>query len=121
MDLPDKPDKATTFKRLIDEVIAGEIRRSRFDPWEIGVLLDLLRCDLSAISPTSRLRILREYQEAASLQLEEGADDPLTLSKYLESVTVPRRRTTAAQQRSRVAARKRYASGSQTGKVRTRR
>lgn len=38
---PVRLEKSIKLKRLIDEVISGELRRSRFDAWEIDILLEI--------------------------------------------------------------------------------
>jgi len=101
MDLPANVEKSTTLKRLIDEVIAGEFRRNKFEAWEVDILLDMLSCDLPAGGPVTRLRVLRQYQETACQKLDEGSDDPMKLSQYLESLKSGHRRTLTVHQHSR--------------------
>jgi hypothetical protein len=83
MDLPVNVEKSTKLKRLIDEAITGDLRRSRFDVWEIEVLLDIESCTLTG-SPATQRRVLRQY--------EEESDVPLRLSKYLELLKAARPR-----------------------------
>src|ERR1700733_13116032 len=96
MDRPYNVEKSIKLKRLIDEVIAGKVGRSRFDIWEMDLLLDMLASDLQTARYATRLRVLRQYQESACRQLEEGFEVPLRLSQYLKSLKVAHRPTAAA-------------------------
>ena len=87
-------DKSIKHERLIAEVITGELRRCRFDAWEIDVLLDIESCNLTR-NPVARQRVLRQYQEAVHRRM---ADVPLMLSTYVESLKAARR-TEPLQQR----------------------
>ena len=101
MDQPANVAKSIKLKRLVDEVIAGEVGRSRFDSWEIDLLLDMLTVDFPTASYATRLRVLRQYQESACRRLEEGFEVPLTLSEYLESLKAVHQPTaTAAMQKA---------------------
>jgi hypothetical protein len=68
------------FKRLIGELICGEIARNSFHPWEIEILLDMDSCQLE---PRRRVDILRQYQRAVERQLESGPGPPIKLSEFL--------------------------------------
>jgi len=68
------------FNRLIKEILQGEVRRTTFQPWEVGFLVDLQSCKL----PRSRLHeALRRYQRRVQRQLEHGEIPPIKLSEYL--------------------------------------
>jgi hypothetical protein len=86
MDQPSNLEKSIKVKRLIDEVIFGEVGRSRFDIWEMDLLLDMLTSDLYTVRYATRLKVLRKYQEFACRRLEEGFEVPLRLSQYLKSL-----------------------------------
>jgi hypothetical protein len=76
-----QPDKIEAqFCRLIEELIAGNMHRARFRPWEIEILLDIENCPL--IGHTGR-KILSEYQAAVLAQLATGAGTPMRLSTFL--------------------------------------
>lgn len=68
------------FRRLISELLKGEIARNSFAPWEIEILLDLEACDLP---PRRRVDILRQYQRAVERQLDAGPGPPILLSHFL--------------------------------------
>jgi len=68
------------FRRLIGELLRGEMHRNSFEPWEIELLLDFDTCQL----PTRRrLEILRQYQKAVERQMETGPGPPMKLSHFL--------------------------------------
>ena len=68
------------FRRLIGEVIRGELARNSFAPWEIEILLDIQDC---ALQPRRRLEILKQYQRAVERQLDSGPGPPIKLSEFL--------------------------------------
>lgn len=68
------------FRRLIGELQCGHIHRNHFEPWEIGILLDLQDCHLDA---RRRVEILRQYGKAAERQIENGSGPPMKLSEFL--------------------------------------
>jgi hypothetical protein len=69
------------FKRLLGEIMRGEMPRNAFQPWEVEILMDLANCDLDS---RRRLEILRQYQRAVEQQLESGPGPPMKLSEFLE-------------------------------------
>src|SRR5271166_4674757 len=79
---PDVAAVLTQFNRLIEELLRGSLNRTKFRPWEIEILVDVVSCDLPG-GPQS-LKILREYQNAVQRQIQEGARMPVKLSEYLE-------------------------------------
>ena len=68
------------FRRLIGELLRGEIARNSFKPWEIDILLDFDACELPA---RRRQEILRQYQRAVERQLATGPGPPMKLSHFL--------------------------------------
>jgi hypothetical protein len=68
------------FNRLMQELIRGNMNRNTFQPWEIGILLDIEECQLR--EPVKR-ETLRRYQKAVQRAMEKGAATPLRLSEYL--------------------------------------
>jgi hypothetical protein len=68
------------FMRLLDDLLTGNLQRSKFQAWEIEILLDIESCDLPG--PVKH-QALREYQDAVRAQMEKGADRPLKFSEYL--------------------------------------
>jgi hypothetical protein len=68
------------FKRLIGEIMRGEVVRNNFHPWEIEILMDLQACELES---RRRVEILRQYQRAVERQMETGAGPPMKLSEFL--------------------------------------
>jgi hypothetical protein len=68
------------FRRLIGELLHGEINRNSFAPWEIDLLLDFDTCQLPS---RRRLEILRQYQKAVERQMEIGPGPPMKLSRFL--------------------------------------
>jgi hypothetical protein len=68
------------FRRLIGELMRGEMTRNTFEPWEIELMLDFETCQLPA---RRRLDILRQYQKAVERQLETGPGPPMKLSHFL--------------------------------------
>ena len=68
------------FRRLIGELLRGEITRNSFEPWEIDLLLDFESCQLPS---RRRLEILRQYQRAVERQMASGPGPPMKLSHFL--------------------------------------
>ena len=68
------------FRRLIGELMRGEMTRNTFEPWEIELMLDFETCQLPA---RRRMDILRQYQKAVERQLETGPGPPMKLSHFL--------------------------------------
>ena len=68
------------FRRLIGELLRGEMNRNTFQSWEIVLLLDFDTCELPS---RRRLEILRQYQKAVERQMEIGPGPPMTLSHFL--------------------------------------
>jgi hypothetical protein len=68
------------FKRLMGELLRGEMNRNSFAPWEIDLLLDFESCQLPS---RRRLDILRQYRRAVERQMELGPGPPMKLSQFL--------------------------------------
>jgi hypothetical protein len=68
------------FRRLMGELLRGEMNRNSFAPWEIDLLLDFDNCELPS---RRRLDILRQYQKAVERQMETGPGPPMKLSHFL--------------------------------------
>jgi len=68
------------FRRLIGELLRGEITRNSFEPWEIDLLIDFEICQLPS---RRRQEVLRQYQRAVERQLETGLGPPIKLSHFL--------------------------------------
>ena len=68
------------FRRLIGELLRGEMNRNSFEPWEIELLIDFEACQLPS---RRRLEILRQYQRAVERQLDTGPGPPIKLSHFL--------------------------------------
>lgn len=66
------------FDRLIDDLIAGNIHGSKFERWEIDVLLDI--ADSGFNKPPA---VLNRYRKAVHRQLAKGATVPMRLSEFL--------------------------------------
>jgi hypothetical protein len=89
-------EKLAKFQRLIDEIISGDLRRrSRFDAWEVDLLLDIASSNLTG-GPAARRQVLRQYQKAAYRRMEEESDAPLKLSEYLKALKTPVRSARSA-------------------------
>lgn len=75
------------FNRLVQELLRGNMHRNTFRPWEIEILLDIESCE---IRDSTRRETLRRYQRAVQRQMEKGANKPMKLSQYLESLRARR-------------------------------
>ncbi len=69
------------FRRLVGELIRGELARNSFQPWEVEILLDIESCPVKS---KERLEILRRYQKAVEKQMEIGPGPPMKLSEFLQ-------------------------------------
>ena len=68
------------FKRLLGEIMRGQVARNAFQPWEIEILLDLDQCELES---RRKMDILRQYQRAVERQMEMSDGPPMKLSEFL--------------------------------------
>lgn len=74
---PETNPVLSQFDRLIADLIAENMQRSKFEPWEIDILLDILACGIT--KPT----VLKRYREAVHRQMASGAAHPMKLSEFL--------------------------------------
>jgi hypothetical protein len=81
------------FRRLIAEVIRGAVQRNAFDPWEIGILLDIQAC---GVTPKRLPKTLRAYLKVVEHQLQSGPGPPMKLSEFLQRRTTRRPETANA-------------------------
>jgi hypothetical protein len=79
--IPDSDAILAQFHLVMAEVLQGEMQRSRFQPWEIDLLLDIADCNLRR---TAKRKILQEYQNAVEAELKKGASLPPKFSEYAE-------------------------------------
>jgi hypothetical protein len=68
------------FKRLISDLLRGQVTRNAFHPWEVEILLDLEAC---AIEARRRSEILRQYERAVERQMNLEDGPPMKLSEFL--------------------------------------
>jgi len=69
------------FRRLVSELMRGEMARNSFQPWVVDILLDVESC---SVESRQRLEILRRYQKAVEKQMETGPGPPMKLSEFLQ-------------------------------------
>jgi hypothetical protein len=93
-EFPGRDALLASFNLLMEELFQGEMRRGKFQAWEIEILLDIESCDLRG---SAKRRVLREYQDAVQTGLEKGARLPLKFSDYLEVRDTNRHATQARQ------------------------
>ncbi|MBI5282360.1 MAG: hypothetical protein HY858_11815 [Candidatus Solibacter usitatus] len=78
-----QPDSQTIlgqFNRLIEDLLSGQLQRTRFEPWEMAVLLDI---EGASLAGAVRRRLILGYQHAVQRQFGSGAARPMTFSQYL--------------------------------------
>ena len=68
------------FNRLVKEILAEEVRRTSFQPWEVDLLLDLQECTLTR---SRRNEALQRYQRAVQHQLERGQIPPTRFGEFV--------------------------------------
>lgn len=83
----------TSFLQLVQELIAGVIRRHTFTQWELELLLDL---QTSRIRKSSRPDVLRRYLKTVQQQNGQGALIPVRLSNFLAAEVAQREAQVAA-------------------------
>lgn len=79
--IPDSDAILAQFNLVMAEVLQGEMSRSKFQHWEIDILLDIADCNLRR---SAKRKILQEYQNIVEAELKKGASLPLKFSKYVE-------------------------------------
>jgi hypothetical protein len=97
-EFPDRDAILAQFNLLMGELLAGDMRRSNFRPWEIDIFLDVKVCDLRG---SALYQVLREYQKAVQAELEKQAQLPLKFSDFLERREKHRARRKSARAASR--------------------
>lgn len=65
---------------LLVDLISGRLRRTTFQPWEVGVLLDIQAC---RVSESKRKVLLKGYRKAAHRWFQRGEQTWLLFSDYL--------------------------------------
>jgi hypothetical protein len=70
-----------SFCQLVQQLIAGNVRRNTFSQWEMELLLDL---EMAPIRKASRPEILRRYLKAVQRQLAAEASAPPRFSSFFE-------------------------------------
>jgi len=75
------------FNRLVKELLQGEVRRTSFQPWEVGFLLDLEACRLTR---SRRNEALKRYQRAVQRQIERRQYPPMRFADFLGRSRTPR-------------------------------
>jgi len=79
-EFPDLELTLNRFNRLVKEILAGQVRRTCFQPWEIELLIDLQEC---ALTRSRRAEALQRYQRAVQKQLERRQFPPIRFSAFL--------------------------------------
>jgi hypothetical protein len=69
------------FRKLMTELIRGELVRNSFHAWEVDLLVDIAGCSLES---KHRHEVLRQYQRAVERQMEIGPGPPMKLSEFLQ-------------------------------------
>src|ERR1700676_133827 len=80
-EFPDSDAILAQFNLLIEELLRGGTQRSRFQPSEVDLILDIESCVLRG---SARRAALCEYQRTVQAELGKGAHVPLRFSEYLE-------------------------------------
>jgi hypothetical protein len=78
---------------LIQELVAGTVRRNLFTRWELDLLLDL---QLSRLRKSSRADALRRYLRTVQQAQANGAAEPPRFSTFQEQVA-PRKAAASAE------------------------
>jgi hypothetical protein len=72
----------TSFCQLIQQLIAGNVRRNTFTQWEMELLLDL---QMVYMRKSSRPEMLRRYLRAVQRQMASGAAAPERFTSFFET------------------------------------
>jgi len=75
------------FRKLVEDVIRGNVKRNVFEPWEVEILLDMEACPMEA---RRRSGILLQYMRRVEKQMEKGPGPPMKLSEFLQRKTTRR-------------------------------
>jgi hypothetical protein len=97
-----RPERSelTSFSQLVQELIAGVVRRHIFTSWERDLLLDFETC---GIRKSARADLLRRYLRAVQQQFSIDPSPPLRLSQFVELEHQQRRRSRRTEQQTRAA------------------
>lgn len=87
-ELPVQNPEWASFCQLVQQLIAGNVRRNVFTQREMGLLLDL---EMSYMRKSSRPEMLRRYLKAVQRQHATGALEPLRFSCFFENETQSRK------------------------------
>lgn len=79
-EFPDLELTLNRFNRLIREILAGQVRRTCFQPWEMEFLIDLQECGLTR---SRRSEALQRYQRAVQKQLERRQFPPIRFCEFV--------------------------------------
>lgn len=79
-DPPDLELMANRFKRLVKELIEGQVRRTTFQAWEVRLLLDLEACRMTR---SRRDEALKRYQRVVEKQLGRGELPPVAFADFV--------------------------------------
>jgi hypothetical protein len=66
--------------KLVADLVAGQFRRTTFQPWEVAILLDIQAC---SVGDSNKKELLKRYQKAAHRWFDRGGRTMLLLSDYL--------------------------------------
>lgn len=72
--------KINRFNRTVREILAGEVRRTCFESWEVDLFIDLQECGLTR---SRREEALRRYQRAVQRQLERRESPPVRFAEFI--------------------------------------
>lgn len=81
MKQPDPDTLLAQFRRLMNELLTGNLQRNTFQSWEIELLLDIESCRLRE---SQRERVLRRYQKAIEARIRKTGAMPIKLSEFLK-------------------------------------
>jgi hypothetical protein len=77
---------AAQFNLLIEELLQGALRRGKYRPWEIDIILDIESANLR---DSAKREALVEYQTSVQAELAAGAQLPLKFSEYIRLRKAP--------------------------------
>ena len=78
---PDSNAVLAQFSLLMGEILGGSLRRNKFQPWEVEILLEIESCQLRG---SDMREALSEYQDVVQAEIEKGAHLPLKFSDFVE-------------------------------------
>ena len=80
-ELPVQNSEWAPFCQLVQQLIAGNVRRNIFTQWEMNLLLDV---QMIYVRKSSRTEMLRRYLKIVQRQHASGAPEPLRFSLFCE-------------------------------------